>query len=64
MNPVDHSKTKQLIIDLSRRLKKSDNLFLLCSMLKNKDIWRPMKNQNNLDLQSPIIWVLLGNKWI
>ena len=28
MDPVDHSKTKQLIIDFSRRLKRSDNIIL------------------------------------
>ena len=28
MNPADHTKTKQLILDFSHRLKRSDNIIL------------------------------------
>ena len=61
MNPVDHSKTKQLIINFSRRLKRSDNIILAMQHAQKQGYLASDEKPKQVGSQSPVIWVLLGN---
>ena len=59
MAPVDHTKTKQLILDFSRRSIRTDDIGLAKQHAKKEDISHPMKHQQTLDLYWLAIWGLI-----
>ena len=61
MTRVDHTKTKQLLIDFSRQSIRTDNIILAMEHAQKQVYWRSIRTQYNLDLKSPVIWVLIGN---
>ena len=52
MDPVDHTKTKQLLLDFSRRSIRTDDICRAKqhAQKRKEDILHPMKHQQSLDL--------------